>query len=231
MKKKIDTIKPNIPSDDDDRPTKGLVLHRDYTSIVFCPSIKKSTMAGMHRSIKTLVGTDQPTKTYRPSQGEIDVEQGGGHHRFEGSKSSTSNNHLGEGSEETSFEYDTNACRKLESRRIIATEAHSQRKASAMPTTTNNAPFRSINHKVRTFLKEVLRFKIICTVYIATMTFTSRLRDPHTGLIVDQASPERTENGLILTNGTERAIVAASTLQLVCLIVARLSAWFMYPSK
>ena len=57
------------------------------------------------------------------------------------------------------------------------------------------------------------------------------LRDTETGLIVDKASPERTANGLILVNGTERAIVAASLTQVACIGVARLSAWLMYPSK
>jgi hypothetical protein len=107
-----------------------------------------------------------------------------------------------------------------------------QKKRSAIVARSRHA-----HHKMRTFLKELLRFKvlkafqIICAVYIAIVTICSHLRDPETGLIVDRASDERTEHGLILDHGVERAIVASSTFQVACIFIARLTAWFMYPSK
>ena len=75
--------------------------------------------------------------------------------------------------------------------------------------------------------------QIICAAYILIVTFTKigGLRDTETGLIVDQASAERTEKGLILVNGTERAIVGATAMQLACFGVSRASAWIMYPGK
>lgn len=82
------------------------------------------------------------------------------------------------------------------------------------------------------------RFKMIkfvqvaLAIYIAYMSFApGGLRDPDSGLFVDQDSEERTERGLILVNGTERAIVAASFFQVGCLAIARVSAWLMYPGK
>ena len=63
------------------------------------------------------------------------------------------------------------------------------------------------------------------------MTFKGGLVDPDTGFVVDKESIERTEAGLVLVNGDERPIVAESDLQVLLVLVARLSAWFMYPSK
>lgn len=60
------------------------------------------------------------------------------------------------------------------------------------------------------------------------MTFT-QLRDPETGWILDTESQERTERGVILDNGVERAIVAINTFQLICLTITRISAYLMYP--
>ena len=96
---------------------------------------------------------------------------------------------------------------------------------------------RHVDHKMRTFLRELLRFKIlkacqiISAIYIAIMSYCSHIRDPETGLIVDRTSAERTERGLLLDHGVERAIIASSTFQVACIFIARLTAWFMYPSK
>ena len=95
-------------------------------------------------------------------------------------------------------------------------------------------------HHFRQFVKEMMRFRalkisqLVLSIYIAILTFADMgppggIRDPDTGFIVDQNSQERTEKGLILVNGTERAIVATSTFQVGCIGIARLSAWFMYP--
>ena len=95
---------------------------------------------------------------------------------------------------------------------------------------------------MRAFLKDMMRFRALkltqlaLSIYIAILTFADMgppggLRDTETGFIVDHASPERTANGLILVNGTERAIIAGSTFQVACIGIARLSAWFMYPGK
>jgi hypothetical protein len=123
----------------------------------------------------------------------------------------------------------------------IATEAHPQSKANIR----NKAGIQFGNHtkhRMRAFLKELFRFKtlkafqIFLTIYIAVVTFADigphgGMRDPHTGFIVDPHSAERTENGIFLAHGDERPIIATSTFQLACVGFARLSAWFMYPSK
>lgn len=87
-------------------------------------------------------------------------------------------------------------------------------------------------------LKESTRFmtlkisQIVLSIYIAVLTFgPASLRDPQTGYIIDHESAERTEMGVILVNGDERAIIATSSFQVICIGLARLSAWFMYPSK
>jgi len=98
----------------------------------------------------------------------------------------------------------------------------------------------SLAFRMRSFKLTMLRFKwlkltqLLFATYIGILTFVNMgppggLRDTETGSIVDKASPERTANGLILVNGTERAIVAASLTQVACIGVARLSAWLMYP--
>lgn len=98
-----------------------------------------------------------------------------------------------------------------------------------------------MNYRIRSFKKSLFRFKylkltqLILATYIAILTFVDMgppggLRDTETGLIIDKASPERTAAGLILVNGTERAIVASSLTQVICIGVARLSAWLMYPT-
>lgn len=100
----------------------------------------------------------------------------------------------------------------------------------------------SLAYRMRSLRANMFRFKwlkltqLLLATYIGILTFADigppgGLRDTDTGLIVDKASPERTANGLILVNGTERAIVAASLTQVACIGVARLSAWLMYPSK
>ena len=97
-------------------------------------------------------------------------------------------------------------------------------------------------YKRRSFLKTLLHFKVLkcaqvlLAVYICILTFANigppgGLRDPQSGLIVDKASQERTEKGLILVHGTLRAIVADTKFQVACIGIARISAWFMYPSK
>jgi len=50
------------------------------------------------------------------------------------------------------------------------------------------------------------------------------------GFIIDPASEERTDQGVILTKGSLRPIVATNVLQMICLGVTRTSAFFMYPS-
>lgn len=97
-------------------------------------------------------------------------------------------------------------------------------------------------HRFRVINKEVFRFKtlklfqVLFAVYIAILTFADMgppdgLRQEGTGYLVDEASPERTDQGIIRLAGSDRAIVALSTVQVACVGLARISAWFMYPSK
>jgi hypothetical protein len=99
-----------------------------------------------------------------------------------------------------------------------------------------------MNYRSRSFVNELMRFRalkiaqVILAIYICVLTFADMgppggLRDTETGFIIDQASPERTERGVILLNGTERAIVGETQFQLVCIGIARMTAWFMYPGK
>lgn len=57
------------------------------------------------------------------------------------------------------------------------------------------------------------------------------IQNPTTKLIVDEDDPSKTAAGLMVINGTERAIVGASQFQVAALGVARASAWFMYIRK
>ena len=97
-------------------------------------------------------------------------------------------------------------------------------------------------YRLRSAFKELMRFRalklsqLLLAFYILFLTFADigppgGLRDTETGLIVDQASAEKTEKGLILVNGTERAIVGATKFQVACIGIARASAWIMYPGK
>lgn len=116
------------------------------------------------------------------------------------------------------------------------------------PRRTNSLPqpkhsfLHHFNHRMRDFMKDMMRFRALkltqlaLSIYIAILTFADMgppggLRDTETGFIVDHASPERTANGLILVNGTERSIIANSTFQVACIGIARLTAWFMYPGE
>ena len=76
--------------------------------------------------------------------------------------------------------------------------------------------------------------QILLAFYVGFLTYANigppgGLRDTETGLIVDRASSERTAQGLILVNGTERPIVAATFFQVCCIGITRCSAFFMYP--
>jgi hypothetical protein len=102
--------------------------------------------------------------------------------------------------------------------------------------------FDNMSYRTRSAVKEMMRFKaikitqVLFACYILFLTFADigppgGLRDTETGLIIDQASPERTERGLILINGTERAVVGATLFQVASVGIARASAWIMYPGK
>ena len=76
--------------------------------------------------------------------------------------------------------------------------------------------------------------QVLCALYIAFCTFSYTSispRDPTTGWILDVNSSDRTSRGVILINGHERAIVATSIFQMICLGITRCSAFFMYPGK
>jgi len=71
--------------------------------------------------------------------------------------------------------------------------------------------------------------QVVLAAYAAIVPYAV-LRDEKTGLIIDPTSPERTEKGLLLVNGIERAIVADTLFQVVSVGICRLSAYFMYPA-
>ena len=95
-----------------------------------------------------------------------------------------------------------------------------------------------MSHRIRACHKQLMRFKVlkllqlVFVVYIVVLSFGPwSIRDEETGYFIDPDSADGTEAGLIHVNGTDRAIAATSTFQVACLALARLSAWFMYPSK
>jgi hypothetical protein len=76
-------------------------------------------------------------------------------------------------------------------------------------------------------------------VYIIVMTFTpvgtfgkyGGFVTTSVGAIIDPASPERTEEGVMLSNGVLRAIIASNKFQMFCLGISRFSAFFVYPGE
>jgi hypothetical protein len=91
------------------------------------------------------------------------------------------------------------------------------------------------------FYKELVRFKglkliqVLLACYVCFLTYADigppgGLQDEN-GLILDRQSPERTEMGLILVNGVERAIIGATKFQVIAVGISRMSAFFMYPGK
>ena len=100
--------------------------------------------------------------------------------------------------------------------------------------------FKSIGGIPRAYFKQYGALKItsiILVAYIALFSYApvgalgsaGGFVDPDVGFIIDPNSPERTEAGVILTRGVERAIVASNNFQMVCLGITRASAFFMYP--
>lgn len=79
---------------------------------------------------------------------------------------------------------------------------------------------------------------IMSAIYIAVMSYAyvgtfgsyGGFVDPIVGFVIDPNSAERTDLGVVLTKGTERAIVATNEFQMICLGVTRASAFFMYPA-
>jgi hypothetical protein len=99
-----------------------------------------------------------------------------------------------------------------------------------------------MNYRSCYFVNELMRFRalkiaqVILAIYSCVLTFADMgppggLQDTETGLIIDPASLERTKIGVILLNGTERAIVGKMQFQIICIRIAQLTAWFVYPGK
>jgi hypothetical protein len=90
-----------------------------------------------------------------------------------------------------------------------------------------------MGYRTRSAIRCITRYKalkfaqILLALYVGILTFADigppgGLRDTATGLIIDQASPERTARGLILVNGTERAIVGTTYFQVVTIGFSRM---------
>lgn len=138
----------------------------------------------------------------------------------------------------TDEEQPSSTCQSISPRRSPVT--YSMQAESPGPI-SNSFCFERITRRIQSMFHGLLRFKTIAffqvflAIYITILTFADigwpgGLRDTETGLIIDRESPKRTEDGLILVNGTERAIVAATPFQVACIGVARISAWLMYPA-
>ena len=104
---------------------------------------------------------------------------------------------------------------------------------------TKRSLTQRIAHKWKAFVKEALRFKALKLIQIILATIggiltllpAAGIRNPVTGLIVDPTSAERTAAGVVLVNGVERAVVAATHFQVICIGLTRMAAFFMYPCK
>jgi hypothetical protein len=80
--------------------------------------------------------------------------------------------------------------------------------------------------------------QVLCAVYVVVVTYMDSAAshekfgsiNPETGTIIDPASPERTEDGVILHEGILRAGTAETNWQLFCLGAAKVAAFAMYPT-
>lgn len=78
---------------------------------------------------------------------------------------------------------------------------------------------------------------MLLAVYTAALSFThvgtfgkfGGVIDPETGYIIDTMSEENTKAGVLNAGGVKRAVIAATSFELVALAVARLTAFYMYP--
>ncbi|KAL7555274.1 hypothetical protein ACHAWF_019016 [Thalassiosira exigua] len=80
--------------------------------------------------------------------------------------------------------------------------------------------------------RKLMVAQLLCVVYILVLTFSPApvgMVDPSTGDIVDVASVENTENGVLYVNGSYRPVVAVGGWQRFCLAISRMSAFSMYP--
>jgi hypothetical protein len=81
--------------------------------------------------------------------------------------------------------------------------------------------------------------QIVLAIYILVITFTpvgtfgkyGGIITSSVGYIVDPASPERTEDGVILNNGVLRAVIATNKFQMFCMAVSRAGAFSAYPGE
>ena len=86
--------------------------------------------------------------------------------------------------------------------------------------------------------KAVKLAQLLSGVYILTVTFThlgqlgqfGGARDPVSGFIIDPASEENTNAGVLEWNGDLRSVVAQTQTQMVLLGCSRFSSFFMYPA-
>ena len=74
--------------------------------------------------------------------------------------------------------------------------------------------------------------QLLCAIYSAVAFSDSPIGivDPSSGGIIDTGSAENTANGVILIKGDYRPLVAEGPYQMICLAVARISAFYMYPA-
>ena len=123
----------------------------------------------------------------------------------------------------------------LSTNKQTSCEEHHQRESK--PDEAAGPSLGHFKYNANSTLRSLLQYKglkliqILCAFYVFLMTYVvPGLRDTETGLILDPQSHDRTSRGLILVNGTERPIVAATDLQVIFVGISRMSAWFMYPA-
>lgn len=125
-------------------------------------------------------------------------------------------------------------------KKISLTLASQERNTTVTKSSSgSNSPsyYVRLERRLTSFLREQYHWRYVkmaqigCVVYIVIYTFgdfrgaTVRNQD---GFVVDPVSEERTAAGLL--GDAERPIVATNVFQMVCISIARITAFYMYPT-
>ncbi|CAB9527003.1 NADPH oxidase 4 [Seminavis robusta] len=110
-------------------------------------------------------------------------------------------------------------------------------KANSFKNSTDHVRYRMIKKSLFKYWElKVLQLALGVYITIATFVPTGTFSDwggfvtASVGYIIDPASEERTQEGVILTRGALRAVVATNDFQMACVAITRFTAFFMYPA-
>ncbi|CAB9528168.1 unknown protein [Seminavis robusta] len=107
-------------------------------------------------------------------------------------------------------------------------------KANSFKNSTDHVRYRMIKKSLFKYWElKVLQLALGVYITIATFVPTGTFSDwggfvtASVGYIIDPASEERTQEGVILTRGARRAVVATNDFQMACVAITRFTAFFM----